>query len=106
MSAFTPAQRHRAIGLYKRLLRTSQQTFVNDEATMQAWRLEVRRKFDEAARTSTESAAIEQGLKEWDEVVDVLRRNVVQGKLNDASNAYSESGRESQERRRNHQSCS
>ena len=48
MSALTPAQRQQAIGLYKRVIRTSRQTFAGDVSTATAWRKMVRNEFVEA----------------------------------------------------------
>ncbi|UZJ51312.1 hypothetical protein CBS101457_000632 [Exobasidium rhododendri] len=78
--SFTTAQRQRAIGLYKQLLRTSSQTFQGDAATAGAWRQQVRDQF-QAASQETDSLKIDEGLRTWEDVVKVLRHNVVQGEF-------------------------
>lgn len=85
--SFTQAQRQWAVGLYKRLLRVSGQTFQGDAATASAWRLQVRDKF-QAASKETDPAKIEEGLKTWEDVVSVLRHNVVQGEYKTDRDAY------------------
>ncbi|PWY97545.1 hypothetical protein BCV70DRAFT_166699 [Testicularia cyperi] len=84
---FTAAQRQRAIGLYKRLLRTSRKTFEGDANAVLAAREETRRRFRIAAQ-ETDPTRIEEGLKTGDEIVSVLRQNVVQGKWRQDSQAY------------------
>ncbi|SJX60721.1 related to MZM1-protein required for assembly of the cytochrome bc1 complex [Sporisorium reilianum f. sp. reilianum] len=84
---FTVAQRQRAIGLYKRLLRTSRKTFDGDVVAIGAARDETRRRFKEAAQ-ETDAAKIDEGLKMGDEIVSVLRQNVVQGKWRQERDAY------------------
>nr|CDI51590.1 conserved hypothetical protein [Melanopsichium pennsylvanicum 4]SNX84060.1 related to MZM1 \ len=84
---FTVAQRQRAIGLYKRLLRTSRTTFDGDNVAIVAARNETRRRF-QAAKQETDAAKIDEGLKMGDEIVSVLRRNVVQGKWRQDRDAY------------------
>ncbi|SPO21275.1 related to MZM1  len=84
---FTVAQRQRAIGLYKRLLRTSRKTFDGDNVAIAAARDETRRRFKAAAQ-ETDAAKIDEGLRMGDEIVSVLRQNVVQGKWRQDSNAY------------------
>lgn len=83
----TVAQRQRAIGLYKRLLRTSRKTFDGDNVAIAAARDETRRRFKVAAQES-DAAKIDEGLNMGDEIVSVLRQNVVQGKWRQDSNAY------------------
>jgi ribosomal protein L31 len=85
--SFTPAQRQQAISLYKRLLQTSHQTFQGDAATATAWRQQVREKF-RAASKETESAKIDEGLHMWEEVIKVLRHNVVQGQYKEDRQAF------------------
>lgn len=85
--AFTAAQRQRAIGLYKRLLRTSRKTFDGDSVAVAAARDETRRRFRLAAQ-ETDAAKIDEGLKMGDEIVSVLRQNVVQGKWRQDRDAY------------------
>ncbi|KAJ9476521.1 Mitochondrial zinc maintenance protein 1, mitochondrial [Pseudozyma hubeiensis] len=84
---FTVAQRQRAIGLYKRLLRTSRKTFDGDSTAISAARDETRRRFKMAAQ-ETDSDKIDEGLKMGDEIVSVLRQNVVQGKWRQERDAY------------------
>lgn len=84
---FTVAQRQRAIGLYKRLLRTSRKTFDGDNGAIAAARDETRRRFKIAAQES-DAAKIDEGLNMGDEIVSVLRQNVVQGKWRQDHNAY------------------
>ncbi|TKY90894.1 hypothetical protein EX895_000892 [Sporisorium graminicola] len=84
---FTVAQRQRAIGLYKRLLRTSRKTFDGDAVAISAARDETRRRFQLAAQ-ETDAAKIDEGLKMGDEIVSVLRQNVVQGKWRQERDAY------------------
>ncbi|PWN47819.1 hypothetical protein IE53DRAFT_348587 [Violaceomyces palustris] len=85
--SFTAPQRHRAIGLYKKLLRTTRKTFAGDENAVLAAKLETRRRFKEAAK-ETDPVKIEEGLDMADEIVTVFRKNVVQGKWSDSSRAY------------------
>jgi complex III assembly factor LYRM7 len=85
--SFTAAQRQRAIGLYKNLLRTAQDTFKGDVNAVIAAREETRRRFKLAAQ-ETDAAKINNGLDMGDEIVSVLRRNVVQGKWRPETNAY------------------
>ncbi|KAJ1032301.1 hypothetical protein NDA18_001790 [Ustilago nuda] len=85
--AFTVAQRQRAIGLYKRLLRTSRKTFEGDAVAITAARYETRHRFKIAAQ-ETDATKIYEGLKMGDEIVSVLRQNVVQGKFRADKNAY------------------
>lgn len=89
---FTVAQRQRAIGLYKRLLRTSRKTFDGDAVAISAARDETRRRFKIAAQ-ETDATKIDEDLKMGDEVVSVLRQNVVQGKFREDKNAYGKSQR-------------
>ncbi|EST06597.1 Complex 1 LYR protein [Kalmanozyma brasiliensis GHG001] len=84
---FTVAQRQRAIGLYKRLLRTSRKTFDGDSNAIAAARDETRRRFRDAAQ-EIDAAKIDEGLKMGDEIVSVLRQNVVQGKWRQDRDAY------------------
>lgn len=85
--SFTPAQRHHAIGLYKRVLRTSRDTFAGDVATVSAWRQMVRKEF-QTAKSQTDPAKIEEGLATWEDVVKVLRQNVVQGEYKEDRSAF------------------
>ncbi len=64
---FTVAQRQQAIGLYKRLLRTSRKTFDGDSAAVAAARDETRRRFQIAAQES-DPTKIEEGLKMGEEL--------------------------------------
>src|SRR5689334_2884548 len=84
---FTVAQRQRAIGLYRRLLRTSRKTFEGDAHAISAAREEARRRFKIAAQ-ETDAAKVDEGLNMGDEIVSVLRQNVVQGKWKQDRNAY------------------
>lgn len=86
---FSVAQRQHAIGLYKRLLRTSRKTFAGDNVAISAAREETRRRF-KAASQETDAAKIDEGLKMGDEIVMVLRQNVVQGKWQQDRDAYGE----------------
>ena len=85
--SLTVAQRQRAVGLYKRLLRTSRKTFDGDAVAIAAARDETRRRFKEAAK-ETDATKIDEGLKMGDEIVSVLRQNVVQGKWRQEREAY------------------
>jgi ribosomal protein L31 len=85
--SFTPAQRHKAIGLYKELIRTSSQTFRGDTATATAWRQQVRDTF-QAASKETDSSKIDEGLHTWAEVIKVLRHNVVQGEFKEERKSF------------------
>lgn len=85
--SFSPAQRQQAVSLYKRLLKTSNQTFQGDAATASAWRQQVSDKF-RAASQETDSAKIDEGLNMWEEVIKVLRHNVVQGQYKEEKNAF------------------
>lgn len=85
--SFSPAQRQQAISLYKRLLQTSNQTFQGDAATATAWRQQVREKF-RAASKETDPAKIDEGLHMWEEVIKVLRHNVVQGQYKEDRRAF------------------
>lgn len=87
MSALTPAQRQQAIGLYKRVIRTSRQTFAGDLATATAWRQMVRKEFIEG-KTESDSENIEKSFAKWEDVIKVLQQNVVQGELNDKKSAF------------------
>lgn len=88
--SFSVAQRQRAIGLYKRLLRTSRKTFDGDANAISAARDETRRRFKAAAQ-ETDPTKIDEGLKMGDEIVSVLRQNVVQGKFRQDKDAYGKS---------------
>lgn len=85
--SFSPAQRQQAVNLYKRLLRTSNETFKGDAATATAWRQQVREKF-RAASQETDPAKIDEGLHMWEEVIKVLRHNVVQGQYREERKAF------------------
>lgn len=87
MSALTPAQRQQAIGLYKRVIRTSRQTFAGDVSTATAWRKMVRNEFVEA-KAETDSEKIEKSFAKWEDVIKVLQQNVVQGELNEKKSAF------------------
>lgn len=87
--SFTPAQRQQAIGLYKRVLRTARETFNNDAATTAAWRDKVRVQWAAAAQ-ETDATKIEEGLRTWEDVVSILRQNVVQGVYQPDREAYRE----------------
>lgn len=85
--SFSPAQRHQAIGLYRRLIKTSTQTFQGDAATATAWRRQVKDKF-QAASQETDAVKIDEGLHMWEEVIKILKHNVVQGQYQDERNAF------------------
>lgn len=85
--SFTPAQRQQAISLYRRLIKTSGQTFQGDAATAIAWRQQVKVKF-QAASQETDPIKIDEGLLMWEEVVKVLKHNVVQGQYQSERNAF------------------
>lgn len=87
MSALSPTHRQHAIGLYKRLLRTARETFVDDLQTRSAWQAMVKKEFV-AARGEKDEAKVEQNLATWEDVIRILRHNVVQGKLNEATYAF------------------
>lgn len=87
MSALSPAQRQQAIGLYKRIIRTSRQTFAGDLATASAWRQMVRNEFVEA-KSETDSEKIDKSFTKWEDVIKVLQQNVVQGELNEKKSAF------------------
>ena len=86
-SAFTPAQRQRAAALYRSLLRTTRNLFGADLRAVEAARQETRRRFNEAKR-ETDPARIDEGLDMGDQVVSLLRHNVVQGVSENDSNTY------------------
>lgn len=73
-----------ALGLQKR---TSRKTFDGDAVAIAAARDETRRRFKAAAQ-ETDATKIDEGLKMGDEIVSVLRQNVVQGKWKQDRNAY------------------
>lgn len=85
----TGPQRHRAIGLYRTLLRTSRTTFSGDARAIAGAHAEIRTRFRAGAYES-DPAKIEEALKMGEEVVIVLRRNVVQGQWAEERNAFSE----------------
>ncbi|EPQ31862.1 uncharacterized protein PFL1_00061 [Pseudozyma flocculosa PF-1] len=81
------AQRQRALALYKRLVRTSQKTFEGDQRAIAAFGQEIRSRYRQMAN-ETDPAKVEEALSMGEEVISVLRRNVVQGKLNEDSTAW------------------
>ncbi|KAK0552911.1 hypothetical protein OC846_001490 [Tilletia horrida] len=85
-SALSASQRSHLLHLYRRILRTSQVTFANDQATYQAWRSFAAAQFRAA---DPDPAKYEEHVKHAQEVEDTLRRNVVQGQWRDDTGAYS-----------------
>jgi hypothetical protein len=75
--------------LYRRVLSSARQAFAGDAATNSAWRAHMRQRF-EAARAEPDAAVQQQAMQEANEIVEVLRRNVVQGRWNEETEAYSE----------------
>lgn len=90
--SFTLTQRHRAIGLYKSVLRAADATFQHDATTRAAWRQKVRHDFFNAAK-ETDATKIDEGLNMWDDVVKVLRQNIVQGEFKPEKNVFRECSR-------------
>ncbi len=88
--SLSASQRGQALNLYRRLLRTGQSTFAGDAQVISAWHQKVRASFSDPAQFSaSDSAAVEAKLQEWEDVITILRKNIVQGKRNDTG-AYSE----------------
>ncbi|WFD45156.1 hypothetical protein MPSI1_003834 [Malassezia psittaci] len=78
MTAFSVAQQRRATALYRSLLRTTRTVFAGDQHALSAAYQESRRRFAEG-RDETNAEKIEEALTMGEQVVDLLRRNVVQG---------------------------
>jgi complex III assembly factor LYRM7 len=68
-------------------MRTARETFANDLQTRSAWQAMVKKEFV-SARSETDEAKVEQNLATWEDVIKILRHNVVQGKLNEATSAF------------------
>ncbi|WFD01063.1 hypothetical protein MYAM1_003823 [Malassezia yamatoensis] len=78
MTAFSVAQQRRATALYRSLLRTTRTVFAGDQNALTAAYQESRRRFVEG-RNETNAEKIEEALTMGEQVVDLLRHNVVQG---------------------------
>lgn len=87
MSAFSAAQQQRATALYRSLLRTTRALFAGDAHAIQAAYDETRRKFLEA-RTERDAQKIDEGLEMGEQIVYLLKHNVVQGVDEDQSHRY------------------
>ncbi|WFD34288.1 hypothetical protein MCUN1_001127 [Malassezia cuniculi] len=87
MSSISPAQRQRANALYRALLRTTRTLFAQDAAAVRAAHDETRRRFV-AARDQTDAESVEKNLTEAEQVISLLRHNVVQGVYQQKSNTY------------------
>ena len=87
MSAFSAAQQQRATALYRSLLRTTRALFAGDAHAIQAAYDETRRKFLEA-RTERDAQKIDEGLEMGEQIVYLLKHNVVQGVDDDQSHRY------------------
>ena len=87
MSAFSAAQQRRATALYRSLLRTTRSLFAKDQRAVDAARAETRRRFAEA-KSVQDSSKIDEGLEMGEQVVTLLRRNVVQGVYSEENQAY------------------
>lgn len=85
----TSANRARAISLYRGVLQAARQTFVGDQATNAAWRAHMRQHF-RSAKNETDAEKIETFFKEAEDIVRILKSNVVQGTWRDESQAYRE----------------
>ena len=85
--AFSAAQQRRATALYRSLLRTTRLLFAEDVPAIAAARQETRRRFAEA-RGESDAQKIDEGLEMGEQVVGLLRHNVVQGVYSDKSDAY------------------
>ena len=80
------AQRQRATALYRALWRTTRDLFARDVAAVTAAHAEMRRRF--AAGRALDAAALDASLDEGEQVVALLRHNVVQGEYSRESGAY------------------
>ncbi|PWN41490.1 hypothetical protein IE81DRAFT_324481 [Ceraceosorus guamensis] len=83
----TSANRTRAISLYRGVLQAARQTFMGDQATNQAWRSHMRTHF-RSAKEEQDAEKLEMFFKEAEDIVRVLKSNVVQGAWRDESQAY------------------
>lgn len=80
------AQRQRATALYRALWRTTRDLFARDVAAVTAAHAETRRRFAEGR--ALDAAALDASLDEGEQVVALLRHNVVQGEYSRDSGAY------------------
>lgn len=91
--SLTQSQRQRALSLYRRVLKAGQSTFAGDQTVIAAWHDKVRLSFlagpDKLASEGKE--AVEAKLKEWEDVIAILRKNIIQGQLQSDSETYRES---------------
>lgn len=87
MSAFSAAQQRRATALYRSLLRTTRSLFAKDQRAVDAARAETRRRFAEA-KSVQDPSKIDEGLEMGEQVVTLLRHNVVQGVYSEENQAY------------------
>lgn len=85
--ASAASQRVRALALYRQLLRTSSKTFEGDQRLILAFREKARSQFQVNAN-ETDAQKIEESLAMGEDVVKVLRQNVVQGKWKEDAQAY------------------
>jgi hypothetical protein len=77
-TAFTSAQRQRAVALYRTLMRTTRDLFRGDQRALLAARQETRRRFLNA-KEERDPAKIDEGLDMGEQVNYILKHNVVQG---------------------------
>ena len=77
-TAFTSAQRQRAVALYRTLMRTTRDLFRGDQRALLAARQETRRRFL-SAKEERDPAKIDEGLDMGEQVNYILKHNVVQG---------------------------
>ena len=76
-TAFTSAQRQRAVALYRTLMRTTRDLFRGDQRALLAARQETRQRFL-SAKEERDPAKIDEGLDMGEQVNYILKHNVVQ----------------------------
>ncbi|KDN44119.1 hypothetical protein K437DRAFT_247959 [Tilletiaria anomala UBC 951] len=88
--SLTQAQKVRALSLYRRLLKAGQTTFAGDQRVISAWQDKIKTSFKGPQQLASDGAkAVEAKLQEWEDVIMLLRRNVVQGTMHPETGAYS-----------------
>lgn len=89
--SLSATQRRQALSLYRRLLKTGQSTFAGDQQVIAAWHQKVRTSFkDPSQLAGSDEGVVEAKLREWEDVITILKKNIVQGQRQADTGAYRE----------------
>jgi complex III assembly factor LYRM7 len=78
-----------ALAAYRHLLRATRIAFTGDHALLHASRLQARQGFDDKRSLETSSPEVAKAITHAEDVAEILRTNVVQGKRADKPDSYS-----------------